>query len=98
MTAVDPTIEVVQAAISFATAAVHGDDHLAQELARDALALDADGFLDAVATTIQAIADDADEAGGDTPAHLRELGLGIHLAAAHEDARRQAGTQPPFDP
>ena len=98
MTAADPTIEVVQAAISFATAAVHGDGDLAQELARDALVLDADGFLGALATTIQAIADDADEAGGDTAAHLRELGLGIHLAAGYEDARRPSGTQPPQDP
>ena len=98
MTTLDPTIEVVQAAISFATAAVHGDGDLAQDLARDALALDADGFLDALSTTIQAIADDADDAGGDTAAHLRELGLGIHLAASYEDARRQAGSQPPPDP
>jgi hypothetical protein len=45
------------------------------------------GFLDAVMTTIEAIADDAQEAGVDTAMHLREIGLGIHLAALEEDRR-----------
>lgn len=80
----DPTIEVVHAAIGFATAAVHGDHTLGHRLARHALELDPDGFLDAVMTTIEAIADEAEHAGGDTVTHLRELGLGIHLAALDE--------------
>jgi len=80
----DPTIEVVHAAIGFATAAVHGDHHLGHDLARHALHLDPDGFLDAVMTTIAAIADDAQEAGVDTATHLREIGLGVHLAALDE--------------
>lgn len=80
----DPTIEVVHAAIGFATAAVHGDHDLGQDLARHALQLDPDGFLDAVMTTIEAIADEAQEAGIDTATHLREIGLGVHLAALDE--------------
>lgn len=76
----DPSIGVVHAAIGFATAAVHGEFQLGHAVAVDALRADPHGFLDALLTTIQAIADDVDEHGADTGEHLRELGLGLHLA------------------
>lgn len=90
----DPTIEVVHAAIGFATAAVHGDYTRGHDLAWHALELDPDGFLDAVMTTIEAIADEAQHAGADTATHLRELGLGIHLAALQEQRELDDQTPP----
>jgi hypothetical protein len=94
----DPTIEVVHAAIGFATAAVHGDHALGHRLARHALELEPDGFLDAVMTTIEAIADEAQQAGADTATHLRELGLGIHLAALDEQREPDDRTLRPPHP
>lgn len=90
----DPTIEVVHAAIGFATAAVHGEYRRGLDLARHALELDPGGFLDAVMTTIEAIADEAQHAGADTATHLSELGLGIHLAALQEQRDRDDRTPP----
>lgn len=85
MVPADPTIEVVHAAIGVATAAVHGDHEAGHDLARHALHLDAHGFIDALLTTIEAIADVAEEAGVDTAAHLRDIGLGLHIAALVHD-------------
>lgn len=87
----DPTIEVVHAAIAFATAAIHGDAERGYRIARRALRQDLAGFLAAVMTTIQALSDEAAETGVDLTVHLQELGLGIHLAALAE----QATTAPP---
>jgi hypothetical protein len=79
----DPTIQVVHDAVAFVTAAVLDEPGQALRIAHRALAIDGIGFLDALVTTVQAVADEAD-AGGDIPALLRDLGLGIHLAAIDE--------------
>jgi hypothetical protein len=80
----DPTIQVVHDAVAFATAAVHGQPSQAQRIAHRALATDGIGFLDALITTVQAMADEADEAGADIGGLLCDLGIGIHLAAIDE--------------
>lgn len=80
----DPTIQVVHDAVAFTTAAVHDQPAQAQRIAHRALVTDGIGFLDALITTVQAMADEADEAGADIGALLRDLGMGIHLAAIDE--------------
>jgi len=91
----DPTIEVVHAAVGFTTAAVHGDHEAGHELARAGLRLDAARFVDAVLTTIAAIADEAEEFGADIAALLRDLALGIHLAALEEEHPADRSPGPP---
>jgi hypothetical protein len=83
-------MQVVQDAVAFATASADGEVELALEIGRDALALDRDGFLDALASTVTTLADVACELGGDPGRTLRELGLGISVAAVAELA-----AQPP---
>jgi hypothetical protein len=83
-------VQVVQDAVAFATAAADGQAEVALVIGRDALALDRDGFLDALASTVTTLADVACETGGDPSRALRELGLGISIAAVAELA-----AQPP---
>ncbi len=80
----DPSIQVVHDALAVTTAAIDNDLEVAHDIARHALAVDAHGFLDALLTTIQVLADEATEAGADPRQALREVGLGIHLAAFDE--------------
>ncbi|MTV25913.1 hypothetical protein FTX61_10905 [Nitriliruptoraceae bacterium ZYF776] len=76
----DATVQVVHDALAYATAAVDGDVETALAVADDALALDRAGFLDALASVVQVLADEVADAGGDVREALRELGLGVHLA------------------
>jgi cobalamin biosynthesis protein CbiG len=84
----DPSVQVVQDAIAFATAAVAGHAGAAHELADDALELDAPGFVDALVSVVRCLAEELDEAGGDPGALLCDLGLGIQLAALAEQDHR----------
>jgi hypothetical protein len=88
--AVPADMQVVHDAVAFATAAADGQVEVALAIGRDALALDRDGFLDALASTVTTLADVACETGGDPGRALRELGLGISIAAVAELA-----AQPP---
>jgi hypothetical protein len=90
--AVPPDVQVVHDAVAFATAAADGQVEVALAVGHDALALDRDGFLDALASTVATLADAACELGGDPGRTLRELGLGISIAAVAELA-----AQPPPD-
>lgn len=80
----DPSIQVVHDALAVTTAAIDNDVEVAHDIARQALGVDAHGFLDALMATIQVLADEATEAGADPRLALREVGLGIHLAALDE--------------
>ncbi|TVR34754.1 MAG: hypothetical protein EA388_08365 [Nitriliruptor sp.] len=80
----DPTIQVVQDAVAFTSAAAFGDDEVAMSVADEACDLDRDGFLDALISTIQALIDEADDHGLDLRPALNEIGVGIHLAAQAE--------------
>jgi hypothetical protein len=85
---VPPDVQVVQDAVAFATAAVDGDVEVALAIGNEAVDLDRDGFLDALASTVATLADVTDEAGGDPTAALREVGVGIELAVLAELAAR----------
>jgi hypothetical protein len=80
----DASVAVVASAIGFVTAAHEGEATTAIGLAAEALDLDAIGFLDALVSTVQAVTDDAEAAGTDVRACLREVGLGVQLAALAE--------------
>jgi hypothetical protein len=82
--AVPADMQVVQDAVAFATAAADGQVEVALTIAHDALSLDRDGFLDALASTMTTLADVACELGGDPGRALRELGLGISIATVAE--------------
>jgi hypothetical protein len=77
----DPTIQVVKDAIAFSTAAVIDHASAGMAVATSAIERDAEGFLDALVSVLQSLADELDEAGGDSAALLRDLGLGVELAA-----------------
>lgn len=76
----DPTVQVVQDAFAFTTAAVDGDSPNALTIASSGLDTDHDGFLDALVSVIQVLADEAFDAGVDPRPALREVALGVHLA------------------
>lgn len=80
----DPTVQVVHDALAFATAAIEADTDQVRAIANDALATDATGFLDALATTVSVIAEEADEHGADIRTALREIAVGVHIAAMAE--------------
>ncbi len=84
----DPSVQVVHDAIAFATAAIDGDGAQLQAIATDAMATDEDGFLAALATTVAVIAEEANDRGADIRLALREIGLGVHLAAMAETSDR----------
>jgi hypothetical protein len=83
----DPTIQVVKDAIAFSTAAVADHGPAALAIATSAIELDTEGFLDALTSVLQALADELDEAGGDSAVLLRDLGLGIELALLDPETR-----------
>jgi hypothetical protein len=58
-------------------------------VATSAIELHAEGFLDALISVLQSLADELDEAGGDSAALLRDLGLGIALAAFPDPETRR---------
>jgi hypothetical protein len=80
----DPSVQVVHDAIAFATAAINGDAAQVRTIVVDALAMDRDGFIDAVATTVAVLAEEAEDHGADIRTVLREIGLGVHVAAMAE--------------
>ncbi|MFA9432120.1 hypothetical protein [Egicoccus sp. AB-alg2] len=80
----DPGMRALLDALAFATASLHGDTGTAMGVAQDGLRRNPGGFLDAVATTVQMLAEELDEAGGDAAALLRDLGLGVQTAALDE--------------
>ena len=80
----DPSVQVVHDALAFATAAIAGDGAQLQAIAADAMTTDEDGFLAALATTVAVIAEEADDHGADIRLALREIALGVHLAAMAE--------------
>ena len=91
-------VQVAQDAVAFATAAAGDQVEVALQIGRDALALDGNGFLDALASTVTTLADVACELGGDPARTLRELGLGISIAVVAELADRappDRGADPP---
>lgn len=80
----DPTVQVVYDAIAFATAAIVADVARVRSVTADAMATDEHGFIDALATTVAVIAEEARDHGADVHLALQEVALGIHLAAIDE--------------
>lgn len=80
----DPSVQVVHDAIAFTTAAIACDAAQIHRIAIDALATDPDGFVDALATTIAMLAEEADEHGADLCTFLRDIALGVNVAAIAE--------------
>jgi hypothetical protein len=89
-------VQAVHDALAFVTAAVAGDVGQVTAIAEDALATDRDGFVDALATTVAVVADEAELAGADIPTALRDVALGIHLAGLAERPPRP-DEPPPTD-
>jgi hypothetical protein len=80
----DPSVQVVHDAIAFAAAAIDGESSQVRAIVAEALATDPDGFIDALATTMAMLAEEAQDHGADVRTALREVALGIHLAAIAE--------------
>jgi hypothetical protein len=80
----DPTVRAIEDALAFTTAAIAGDVESAIAVSREALADDRWLFVDALASTVQLLADEAEAAGADPHGALRDVALGVQVAHATE--------------
>jgi hypothetical protein len=76
----DPTVRAIEDALAFATAAIDGAVPEAVAIGRHAIADDHQLFLDALASTVQLLADEAAAGDVDVSDAVRDVALGVQLA------------------